>query len=110
MINTLDRVINQLLGIIYIDKKDPSIIRISFDQALMILARNEIYVPPKVYEETFKKVIEERLVGKIQANDVAKWAIAQALLNTALTIALTKEDLLKLRLRDNDVTSFEKNG
>jgi hypothetical protein len=109
MINTLDRLVNQLLAVIYIDKNDPSVVRIAFDKALQIFANYEIIIPPKTFEATFTKVVEERLVGKIQANDVAKWAIAQAMTNTAVSLAISKEELLRLKLRDNDtVRSFDK--
>jgi len=108
MIKTFDRVVNQLLAVIYIDKTDPSVMRIGFDRALEVLFKYDIVVPPKVFEATFVKLVEERLVGKIQANDVAKWAIAQAMLNTALSLSISKEELLRLRLKDNTVQRFDK--
>lgn len=108
MINKQDKIINQLLTTIYIDKKDPSVLRINFDNALAIFQKYEIWIPTKAYEETLNHVITERLVGKIQANDVAKWAIAQAMLNTALLLSMSKEELLKLKLRGEGVTYFDK--
>lgn len=109
MITALDRIVNQLLACIHIDKHDPSLVRITFDQALQIFARHEIIVPPKIFEATFMKVMEERLIGKIQANDVAKFAIAQTMVNTASMLAISKEELLRLKLRDNDtVRNFDR--
>jgi len=55
--------------------------------------------------------MEERLVGKIRANDVAKWAISQAMLNTALSLMLSKEEILKINSKDinlSDITSIRK--
>jgi len=94
---------NQILSMIHIDKKDNSVIRINFDAVIQLLNRYDIFVPVKHFELTFSKVIEERLVGKIQANDVAKWAIAQALLNTAFLLAISKEELIKLKLKENTI-------
>lgn len=108
MIKTYDRLVNQLLSVIHIDKKDPSVLRISFDRALQIFQKFEIIIPQKVYEDTFVKVVNERLVGKIQANDVAKWVIAQTMVNTALMLSISKEELLKLKLRSEGVTYFDK--
>lgn len=110
MITKLDRLLNQLISTVYIDKNDPSIIRIQFDRALQIFYNADIIVPPKAFENTFKKVVEERLVAKIRANDVAKFAIAQAMMNTAFSLMLSKEELIKLRMQDNssDITSIRK--
>lgn len=111
MITRLDRIANQLLSTISIDRKDPSLIRIQFDKVLQILYNFDIVIPPKIFEDTFNKVMEERLVGKIRANDVAKWAISQAMLNTALSLMLSKEEILKLRATDtnsSDITSIRK--
>lgn len=111
MITKLDRVANQLLGTVSIDRKDPSLIRIQFDRAIQIFYNFDIVVPPKMFENTFMKVMEERLVGKIRANDIAKWAIVQAMLNTALAMMLSKEEILKLQadnISSNDITTIRK--
>lgn len=111
MITRLDRIANQLLATISTDRNDPSMIRIQFDRVLQILYNFDIIVPPKIFESTFNKVMEERLVGKIRANDVAKWAISQAMLNTALSLMLSKEEILKINSKDinsSDITSIRK--
>lgn len=100
MIKPFDRLVNQLLGTISIDRADKSVIRVNFDQVLNLLYKFDLFVPPKALENTLNKVIEERMVGKLNASDVTKWVLAQAILNTALSIAVSKEELLKIKLRD----------
>ena len=108
MINVLDRVANQLLAAIYIDKNDASVIRINFDMVLKIFERFDIIVPPKALENTLTKVLEERLVGKLTANNTAKWVISQAILNTALSIAISKEELIKIKLRGDGIETLQR--
>lgn len=98
---TVEKIITQLLGAIYIDSQDPSVMRINFAMVLSVFDRHDIIVPPKILQELLTKVMEERLVGKIQSNETAKWIIAQAIFNVGLQVSVSKEDLLKIRLADN---------
>lgn len=108
MIKTYDRLVNQLLATIYIDKNDNSVIHVSYIDVLKIFEKFDIVVPAKAFENTLNKVFEERLVGKIEATEVSKYAIAQAMLNTALTLAISKEELLRLKLRGEGVNYIDK--
>jgi hypothetical protein len=56
-----------------------------------------------MYEETLTKVLDEKLVGKTAANEPLKYAIAQAILNTALLLAVSKEEIIKYRIKTNQV-------
>ena len=97
MIKPFTRLVNKLLAAIYFDKNDATTIRVAFDLCVKILAEHDIFVAPIQYETVLRKVLDAKLVGKIPTNDVAKWAIAETMLNTALAIALSKEELIKLQ-------------
>lgn len=101
MIKQSTILINQLLAHVHFDSADKSIIRISFDNVIKILLENDIIVPPKMYEETLNKVLNEKLVGKVQATDTTKWAVAQAILNTAFLLAVSKDDIIKHKIKTN---------
>ena len=75
--------------------------KISFFNVLQIFAEHDIILPQKAYESTVQAVLDTRLVGKIRATDGAKYAIAQAMLNTAHTMSISKEDILKYKIRTN---------
>jgi hypothetical protein len=88
---------------VYFDKEDKSVVRVAFDNILKVLGENDIVVPQKMYEETLTKVLDEKLVGKTAANEPLKYAIAQAILNTALLLAVSKEEIIKYRIKTNQV-------
>lgn len=101
MIKQSTILINQLLAQVHFDSKDKSVVRISFDNVIKILIDNDILIPQKAYEETLNKVLSEQLVGKIGANESAKLILANAMLEVALAMAVSKEDLIKHKIRTN---------
>jgi hypothetical protein len=103
MIKQNTKLVNQLLPLIHFDSADKSVIRIAFDGVLKVLSENDLIVPQKAYEETLNKVLNERLVGKIQASEPTKYVIAQAMLNTAYLLAVSKDDIIKHKIKTNQV-------
>ena len=86
---------------IHFDKDDSSVIRISFDNVLKVLGENDIIVPHKMYEETLNTVLSEKLVGRVQITDGTKYVVAQALLNTAFLLAVSKDQIIKHKIKTN---------
>jgi hypothetical protein len=101
MVKQQSKLLNQILAHIHFDKEDKTVVRISFDNVIKILADNDVIVPQKIYETTLEKVLEERLVGKAQVADGTKWIIAQAVLNTALLLAVSKYEIIAHKIRTN---------
>jgi hypothetical protein len=103
MIDKGTRIVNQLLAHIHFDSQDPSVLRLSFGNIIVLLADNDIIVPQAMFEETLNKVLTERLVGKVPADLGTKHAVAQAILNTAYLLAVSKEDIIKHRIKTNQI-------
>jgi len=103
MIKQHSKLINQIIAHVYFDSNDKSVVRVAFDSVLKILGENDIIVPQKMYEETLNKVLEEKLVGKTAANEPLKYIIAQAILNTAYLLAISKDEIIKYKIKTNQV-------
>ena len=101
MIKQHSKLINQILPFIHFDSNDKSVIRISFDGVLRLFAENDIILPQKMYEETLSKVLDEKLVGKSPVSEPLKYVIAQTVLNTALLLSISKEDIIKYKIKTN---------
>lgn len=101
MVKQTSKLINQLIAQIHFDKEDRSTVRISFDTVIKILYDSELIVPQKMYEETLNKVLNEQLVGKAQANEPLKYIIAQAMVNTALLLAVSKDEIIRHKIKTN---------
>jgi hypothetical protein len=101
MVRQTTKLLNQLIAQVHFDKEDKSAVRVAFDNVIKILYEHELIVPQKMYEETLNKVLTEKLVGKAQANEPIRYAIAQAMINTALLLAVSKEEIIKYRIKTN---------
>ena len=101
MVKQNTKLINQLLAQIHFDKQDRTVIRVAFDAVVKILAENDVIVPQKIYEDTLEKVLSEKIVGKVQVTEYTKYAIAQAMLNTAYLLAVSKEEIIKYKIKTN---------
>lgn len=93
MIPKAERIINQLLGTVYTDKKDPTVFRISMDNALKILSNNDYVLPNRQYEMQLENLLNKKLVGtEVQAH--TRYSIARGMLALADEMAVSKEDVL----------------
>ncbi len=90
-----------MLAHIHYDKLDNSVLKINFQNIIKILYDNEIIVPVQIFEDSLQKVLDERLVGKATASEQTKYAIAQAILNTAFLLAVPKDQIIKHKIRTN---------
>lgn len=92
MIPQNERLINQMLTAIYIDKNNPTEYRISFDNVLKILISNNYILPNRQYETVVEDILNKKLVG-MPVHHATKFAIAKILIDVADQMSVTKEDL-----------------
>jgi hypothetical protein len=76
MIDKEDRMINQLLGCVYKDKRDQTIIRINMDKVASILTDNGYNLPAKQFEDKVQEVLDVKLVGKQNVSKSTPYTIA----------------------------------
>ena len=101
MISKHNRILNALQATVYIDSKDTTTYRISMDNVFKLFAENDIVVPPRQYEETLEKVLNERIAGKVNVTSATSFVIAQAMYNLAQELAISKNDIIKYNLENN---------
>jgi len=76
MIDKEDRMINQLLGCVYKDKRDQTIIRINMDKVASILTDYGYNLPAMQFEKKIQEVLDIKVVGKQQVSKSTPYTIA----------------------------------
>lgn len=100
MINTQRRLLNRLETYVYVDKSDETIIHIDFDNVLHCLLDFGVMVPPRQFEDTVEKILNEKIVGKIDANPTAiKIIIGKIMYDVSERMALSSDAVLKHNLK-----------
>jgi N-acetyl-anhydromuramyl-L-alanine amidase AmpD len=94
MITNKDRLITTILGTIYPDKSDKSILRINIDNLLMLLASYGYNLP----NTKFSKAVEDLLNAKLYGARITpglKYTIATLIIELADKVHVTDEQLIK---------------
>ena len=102
MISQKDRILNQLLGTIYTDKKDNTVFRIQLDNALKIFIEHNLIIPIKQYEATLENLLNAKLPGKTQVTQGTKFMIAQAMYKLATEMSVSKDDITKYHIMNKE--------
>lgn len=76
MIGKEDRMINQLLGCVYKDKRDQTIVRINMDKVASILADNGYNLPAMQFEKKVQEVLDAKVVGKQPVSKSTPYTVA----------------------------------
>lgn len=104
MITTKEKIVNQLLGTIYNDLKDKTVLHVNMDNVLSILIANDLIIPKKQFEMHAEALLTKKLVG-VPLGHITKYAMAELLYTLALELALSKEELIKYTIKhQNDDT------
>lgn len=99
MITSKETLINQLLGTVYPDKDDKTIYHINMDNALRVLINSGLIIPKKQYELTLERMLNQKILGA-PTGSITKLAMAELMLGLALEMAISKEEILKFNMTD----------
>jgi len=100
MIQKRRQLLNRLEGAVYLDKKDPTIVRIDFESVLMHLYEFGLAVPPKQYEAAVVKFLDAELVNKAPAEvGPMRILVGKLLYDISAQLAVTEEEMLKHKLK-----------
>lgn len=101
MISTKDRLINQLLGTIYKDKNDASIIRINMDNAAAILSNHGFNLPAQVFEQKLQALLDKKLPGVAKVTKATFYGIALLIHELAVKMHIEEREIIKYMAEHN---------
>lgn len=101
MINSKDRIVTQLLSSIYVDKKDPSVIRVDIDNAASFLSKNGYNLPKNKYEQKLEELLNKKLTGKAKVSPGLKYAIAEMIVGLADKMHIDEQEIAKYLAEHN---------
>ncbi len=93
VISQKERIINQLMGVIYKDKVDPTVIRVNLVSAIKIFTNHNILLSEQTYETHLADALATHITGKASVDNYTLYAIASIMYDLA---NLLKIDITKL--------------
>lgn len=103
-----EALLTKIMGILYNDSNDPSIIRIATDGLIIILEQAGYIFPRATFEEILDKHLNLQLPKNLPADSSGKYVVANAIVNLADQINITVEELIRLRIKTQN--SLSKKG
>lgn len=101
MISKEERIINLLLGCIYKDAKDKSVIRVHLENVVNILSNNGYLLPKKEFEQGLEDIFNKHIVGKMSVTSGTQYTIAKAIIELANIIHIDEQKLMRHILENN---------
>lgn len=101
MISKEERIINQLLGCIYKDIKDKSVIRVNLENVANILSTNGYLLPKNEFEKGLEDLLNKHIVGKMIVGPGTQYTIAKAIIELANIMHIDESKLMKHILENN---------
>ena len=95
MIDIKNRIINQLLSTIYVDKTNPSVIRVAIDNAINILSNFGYNLPSAPYEAKLEEMLNRKLTGNAKVSAGLKYAIAEMVISLADKMHVEEAQIIK---------------
>lgn len=81
------------MSTIYKDKKDPTVIRVNVDNAVVVLSNFGYNLPSNVFEKKLEEALNKKLVGA-KVSPGLTFAIAQLIIDLADKMHVKEEDIL----------------
>jgi hypothetical protein len=94
-----EALITKIMGVVYNDKTDPSVVRINTDGLIIVLEQAGYIFPRASLETLLEKELNAQLPKNLPADAAGKYLIANAIVALVDIINISAEDLLKMRIR-----------
>jgi len=101
MISREERIINLLLGCIYKDAKDKSVIRVHLENVVNVLSNNGYLLPKKEFEAGLEEIFNKYIVGKMTVNPGTQYTIAKAIVELANIVHIDEQKMMRHILENN---------
>lgn len=100
-----EALLTKIMGVLYNDTNDPSVIRIATDGLIITLEQAGYIFPRASFETLLDRHLNEQLPKNLPADSSGKYVVANAIVNLADQINITVEELIKLRIKtQNNLT------
>lgn len=93
MISKKEKVVNSILGTVYVSSSDPSVVRINFDALIRSLEEYGYILPRAIFEDKLESILNAKLPEGTPTDNSGRWIIAVAIYNVAEQMTTTKEAL-----------------
>lgn len=103
MINKYIRLENQLLGTLYNDINDKSIIKIDIENVFYLLSQFEYVIPRRQFENKLEEILNKNLPEDYPNTHIGKVIIAQAIIKLADAMHVSKEMLKQAEKQANNI-------
>lgn len=107
MIPKKERIINQLLGCIYIDRNDNTVYKLNFDNVLKTLISNDYILHKSEFETRVEDVLNASLAGKAKVGHPTAYAIAEIIFLLAEVMNVSKDDITRFQMHGKKVFDKE---
>lgn len=101
MISKEEKIINKLLGYIYKDKKDTSVIRIDIDNVVKVLSDSGYILMRSDFEKNLDTLLNKHVVGKLSVGPSTAYTICKAIMELANKLHIDQRRLLDIVLNSN---------
>jgi hypothetical protein len=90
MISNREKLVNQLLSTVYVDKTDPTVIKVDIHNTFHILTSFGITVPGKAFEAKLEELLNKKLVGA-NITSAVNYAVVELIINLAERMRVSDE-------------------
>lgn len=93
MISNKERLITQLLSCVYVDSKNPSVLRINFDNLLHTLGVFGYNLPNSKFEKALEELLNKKMYGA-KISQGLKYALVNVTIDLADMMHVTDEQII----------------